>query len=214
MKALALAFGLVVLVTAPAASLQNAIRFTGNSWETGGFPDSNVGDELEAVGVVTAIVAPLFWSPSIYAYTMHVDGLISTGETLVGTTRVVEYAAGRIAFYVDNLPSNHDYGVNPPNATAPSTFTDGFATYLEGDFTSFTLTHNSANASGSFVGQIEFDGGNAYPQLQSNASYSIGANVANISPAGYDLQWNGAVFVDGPLGLENGTWSGVKSLYR
>ena len=94
MKALALGLGLVVLMTAPAASLQNVIKFTGNSWETGGFPDSNVGDELEAVGTVTSIIAPLFWSPGVNSYTWHVNGLISTGEAMVGTTRVIDMLSG------------------------------------------------------------------------------------------------------------------------
>src|SRR4029434_5094636 len=70
-----------------------------------------------------------------YSYTWYVRDLSSLGEVIVGTTRVVTYGGGALTIYVDFLPSNHDYGVNPPNATSPSTFTDGFSTYLDGVFT-------------------------------------------------------------------------------
>ncbi|MCA9753772.1 MAG: hypothetical protein KC591_16365 [Gemmatimonadetes bacterium] len=199
--------------TAPAAQ-QNVIHLSGNAWETGGFPASFAGDELQMVGVINQIVAPLFWSPTIYSYTYYFRDLISLGETVYGTTRVVTYDGGKFSLHVDWLPSNADYGVNPPNATSPSTFTDGHSVYLEADVSNFILTYRQDVSSGSFVGELSFTGGNAYPQLQSPDGWAVAAHIAGVSPVGYDLEVNGIIYVDGPLAVDSDTWGGVKALYR
>jgi hypothetical protein len=203
-----------LVIAAPAAAEQSAINLSGHGWETGGFPPSLPGDELEAVGIVNAIRPPLFWSPDIYAYTWHLHGLVSQGESVNGTTRIVLYTGGEFAIHVDWAPSNHEYGSFPPNSTSPSTFTDGHGVYLHGNIEGLTLTYNSTTASGSFVGDVVFTDGNAYPQLMAPDGWAVGADVSDTSPDGYDLQVNGRVYVDGPLGVEAETWGALKALYR
>lgn len=211
---LALALSVALLAAGPAHAGRNVIHLSGHTWETGGFPSSEPGDVLEGVGVVNQIVSPLYWSPDIFSYTWHAFDLASPGESVYGSTRVVEYLGGRFMIHVDWQPSNHDYGIFPPNATSPSTFTDGHATYLEAMFTSFTLTYNTATSSGSFVGALLFTAGNAFPQLQTADGWTVGADISGVSPAGYDLQVNGTVFVDGPLPVQQETWGSLKALYR
>jgi hypothetical protein len=121
------------------------------------------------------------------------------GEVIVGTTRVVTYGGGALTIYVDFLPSNHDYGVNPPNATSPSTFTDGFSTYLDGFFTDFTLT---------------FTGGDVFPLLTDPDGWTFGSNIAGFGPTGYDLELNGDVYLQGPVSVEPNSWGQIKGLYR
>jgi hypothetical protein len=214
MRSLAWAGVGLVLAASPLAAEQSVINLSGEAWETGGFPPSEAGDEFQAVGIVNAIRAPLFWSPDIYSYTWHVSGLASLGETVYGTTRVVGYTGGFFTVHVDWNPANHDYGTFPPNATSPSSFTDGFGIYLYGDLTEVSLTFNSATSSGAFVGEVYFTDGNAFPQIQSPDGWAVGANISGVSPAGYDLELNGRVYVDGPLGVEAETWGALKSLYR
>lgn len=208
-------FALALLVTAGAAQAQTQqiLHLSGNSWEDGGFPPSNVGDILYVVGILNDIEEPLVWDTANYSYTCYLRDLVSTGEQVFGTTHVAEYTGGLFTIYVDWLPSNHDYGVNPPNATVPSTFTDGISIYVDGFFTDFTVTLNAATASGSFVGGLTFTGGDVFPLLSSTDGWTFGANIANVSPAGYDLQMNGDVFLE-VVSVEEDTWGGIKNLYR
>jgi hypothetical protein len=214
LKTIAAGLALASFFAGPASATQSIIRISGNAWETGAYPPSAVGDELQAVGIVNDIVAPLYWQPTIHSYTFYMHGLISLGETIFGTTRIVTYSGGQLTFYRDGLPSNHDYGINPPNATSPSTFTDGDAIYLDGLFTDFTLVFNSATASGSFSGQLNFIGGIVFPHLTDPNGWSFGSDIAGLSPEGYDLELNGDVYANGPIAVEPQSWGDTKALYR
>jgi len=205
---------LVPFIVAPAMAQQSVIEISGHSWETGAFPPSNPGDEFQAVGIVNDVLAPLFWQPTIYSYTFYMRGLISIGETVFGNTRIVSYNGGLFTIYRDGLPSNHDYGINPPNATSPSTFTDFNALYLDGFFTDFTLTFNNTTGSGSFTGTLNFTGGVVYPHLTDPNGWTLGSDIRGFSPQGYDLELNGAVYTNGPISVDGTSWGNVKSLYR
>ena len=205
---------LCLLAGPTAAQLNTVIHFSGLGYEEGGLLPSMFGDQLNVVGNVTQIRAPLYWSPTRFSYTFHLSGLMSLGETVYGTTHVVEYSRGSIAIYVDTLPSNASYGVYPPNATSPASFADGQSVYLVGSFNSFTSTFNTATHSGSCVGNITFTGGNAFPQLTSPIGWTVAAQLGQATPAGYDVDWNGALYLAGPNATEVASWGQVKSLYR
>ncbi len=215
MKSIVTILLLLMVSTAALATPSQTILFTlGNAWETGGFPTSEIGDELQAVGLLTDIEDPLVWNTALYSYTWWIRGLVSGGESINGTTHIVTYTGGQLTIYVDGLPSNHDYGVNPPNATVPSTFTDGISTYLDGTFGELTLVLNEETSTGSFTGDLTFTGGDVFPLLESPIGWTFGANIAGFSPDGYDLEINGQVFLQGPSAVEPSTWGGIKSLYR
>jgi hypothetical protein len=125
----------------------------------------------------------------------------------------MSYTGGLFTVYVDWLPSNGNYGINPPNATSPSTFTDGISTYLDGSFSDFTLTYNDITQSGSFVGSLNFSGGDVFPLLFATSGWTFGANLAGVSPTGYDLQVNGDVFLT-VVSVEAKSFGGIKALYR
>jgi hypothetical protein len=205
---------LALLAGSATAQVTTVINFNGRSWETGGNPPSQFGDQLTSVGNITGVRRPLFWSPSRYSYTFDVSGLVSLGEVIYGTTHIVQYSGGKFRIHVDALPSNAAYGVNPPNATSPATFVDGTATYLEGDFSSFMTTYNTATTSGSLMGSLIFTGGNAYPQLASSTGWTVGAQLGRSAQGGYDTDWNGALYLAGPLATEVASWGQIKSLYR
>ena len=207
---------LLLLLTAvtPAFAQEVILYMSGNSWETGAFPPSNLGDEFEAVGILNDIGPELVWDTNNYSYTWNMKDLASLGEVIVGTTRVVTYGGGTLTIYVDFLPSNHNYGVNPPNATSPSTFTDGFSTYLDGFFSDFTLTFNHATNTGNFVGTLTFTGGDVFPLLTDPEGWTFGSNIAGFGPTGYDLELNGDVYLQGPVSIEPNSWGSIKGLYR
>lgn len=190
------------------------LHMSGNSWESGGFPPSNLGDQFKAVGILNDIDAPLVWDTANYSYTWYVRNLASLGETIFGTTRYVTYGGGQLTIYVDFLPSNHNYGTSPPNATSPSTFTDGFSTYLDGTFTDFLLTYNHATSTGNFTGTLNFTGGDVYSLLANPEGWTFGSNIAGFSPTGYDLEVNGDVYLETTVSVEENSWGAIKSLYR
>jgi hypothetical protein len=212
---LALTFVLAFAVAANATD--QILHLSGHAWEDDGpggtFPPSNPGDVFNIVGVLNDIEAPLVWDTANYSYTVHVRNLVSLGETVIGTTHVAGYSGGLFTVYVDWLPSNAVYGINPPNATAPSTFTDGISTYLDGYFTAFTMTFNTATQAGSFSGQLTFTGGDVFSLLTATTGWTFGANLANVSPEGYDVQMNGDVYLQ-VVSVEPQSWGGIKSLYR
>jgi hypothetical protein len=216
MKKVTILFTALLALAATTAYAQEEVilHMSGNSWETGGFPPSDLGDEFQAVGILNDIENPLVWDTNTYSYTWHVDDLLSIGEVVMGTTRIVTYGGGNLTVYVDFLPSNHDYGVNPPNATSPSTFSDGISTYLDGFFTDFTLTFNHATNTGSFVGTLNFTGGDVFPLLDETEGYTFGSDIAGFSPNGYDLELNGDVYFYASVGVEANSWGAIKSLYR
>jgi hypothetical protein len=195
------------------AQTSQILHVSGQTWETGGFPPSNPGDGMNMVGVLNDIDYPLVWDTANYSYTMHVRQLTAIGEVNVGGSRLASYTGGLFSIYVDWLPSNHNYGVNPPNATSPGTFSDGISTYLDGYFTGFSLSFNDVTQSGSFSGTLNFTGGDVFPLLNATTGWTFGANLAGVSPTGYDLQVNGDVYLT-VVGVEQETWGGIKALYR
>jgi hypothetical protein len=216
-KVTSLALLLVMSLAGSALATQQILHLSGNAWEDDGpggtFPPSNPGDAFNICGILNDIEYPLVWDTSNYSYTMWVRGLVSLGETVFGTTHVASFSGGFFTIYVDFLPSNADYGVDPPNATAPSTFNDGISVYLDGYFTGFSTTFNTATQAGTFSGTLNFTGGDVYPLLTATDGWTFGANIAGLSPQGYDLEMNGDVYLQ-VVAVEPHSWGGVKSLYR
>lgn len=215
MRPLVVAGILCVLGFLPARAAESRIHLAGHFWAEGGFPPTLAGGQLQAVGTVSSVIAPLYWSPDAYSYTWYMRDLLAANITAWGPTTEIIYTGGQFTIYRDYLPSNHDYGMFPTNATVPSTFTDGTAEYLTGRILSAQLFYSSSNNQGTFVAELQFTGGNAYPQLESVQGWSIGSTLsAGVSPPGYAGQLNGMVTVDGPTARESRPWSAVKALYR
>lgn len=216
-KVTILALSLLLAAAGSAFATDQILHLSGHAWEDDGpggtFPPSNVGDGLNIVGILNDIEAPLVWDTANYEYTLYVRNLVSLGGAVFGNTHVVSYSGGLFTIYVDWLPPNHQYGINPPNATAPSTFSDGISTYLDGNFSDFTMTFNTTTQSGSFTGTLNFTGGDVYSLLTATNGWTFGANIAGFSPQGYDLQMNGDVYLQ-VVSVEPESWGGVKNLYR
>jgi hypothetical protein len=203
------------------ALAQNAIiDYQGYAWETGGFPPSNSGDVLSVVGIVDAIDPRFGVNFSLEEVTLYASNLVSGGQVdLGGGLLSISYSGGNLDLYRDPA-KNHDYGVNPANATAPSTFVDG-ALFLGGTFSSFFLFLDTTTGSGAYEGNVAFTSGSGLAtlnQIQANGytfggvlnSAAAGGNV----PAGYDLQVDGTIEVEVIVGVEQKSWGAVKRLYQ
>ena len=211
----------LAVVTAGSAQAQNAlIDYQGYAWETGGFPPSNPGDVLSIVGVVDDLDSRFGINLLVEEVTLSVANLASTGQVDIGGGVLsIAYNNGSIDLYRD--PSqDHDYGINPPNATAPSTFTNG-SLFLGGTFTSFFLFFDPGTGSGAYEGNVVFTSGSGLATLnQLNANgYTFGgvlntnASGGNV-PQGYDLQVDGTIEVEVQVGVEDKAWGSIKDMYR
>lgn len=221
MKIRALLLATLALALAASANAQNAlIDYQGYAYETGGFPVSGAGDVLSIVGVVDALDARFGVNLLADEVTLYVSNLVSTGQVDIGGGVLnIAYNGGNIELHRD--PSrNHDYGVTPPNATAPSTFVDG-PLFLGGTLNSFFMYYDPSTGTGAYEGNANFTAGSGLATLnQLNANgytfggtLSTGASGGNV-PAGYDLQVDGVIEVEVIVGVQPKSWSGIKEMYR
>lgn len=223
-----MAIGLVLLpVALVAQETQTILDFTGFMYEVDntpgevGFPPSNFGDVMAGVGYIESMSQPLIWSPDDYQYTIYISDLVSDGEFDIGAgTFYITYSGGFVDViaqrYDDPGYTSPDYGVEPPNATAPSTFTDGDI-YLHGEFYSFYMLYYPTLHVGNFEGLINWT---LHPDLgelfnpEGNVFAGTVDPLAAPVPDGYDLEMDGHVTFDPTIPTEASTWGNVKNLYR
>ncbi|MEO6462481.1 MAG: hypothetical protein ABIP29_05345, partial [Candidatus Eisenbacteria bacterium] len=135
MKKTAIAFLAGVLVwggpaVESASSASLLLDYVGFDYESPN-PDPSQFGELTSgyvsVGEVPVLYAPLVFNHAANQYTYVISGLISINRQTVGSYIIVDYSPGNLSVYEDDRAAGtaFDYGVNPPNATAPSTFNDG-----------------------------------------------------------------------------------------
>lgn len=222
MRKLSLTFLTMVLLVGVvhAQSTTVLIDYQGYAWETGGFPPSNPGDALEMVGVVDDL-DPLFGVniPTV-ELTLHNTGLLSTGAVAFGGGFFgINYVGGNIELYEDATP-DYDFGINPPNITAPATFANG-TLFLGGFFTSFFLFFDINFGVGSYEGFITWTAGTALATvqgLQADAFTFGGVLDTNASggavPQGYDLQIDGTIEAEIVVAVEDKSWGQIKALYN
>lgn len=190
------------------------------------FPDldgsqfGEVGSGYVAVGLVPGLFAPLAADTVNYQYTYYISGLTSASKTPVVTFDIIDYSGpGTIRIYEDAKLGGTaaTYGVNPPNGTAPSSFTDG-TLFLEGSLTSFQIVLSTTNNSGSYEAAFTVTGGSQFGNIPANQrdgwTFSgLTGNELN-KPEGYAHQVDGQIFLDVPTPVRQSTWGHIKGLYR
>ena len=181
----------------------------------------NVGDGYNSLGDVVQVNPALLTADfTNNQYTYQFKDLVALAQESAPPFLFVFYSPGRFRIYEDPIGSgtNRDYGVNPPNATAPSTFVDG-TLILGGQVTNFILTLDLTNNNGSFNGDITFDEGTqqgSIPPASLNgwtfAGLTSGGGTG--TPEGYSHQVDGQIRVPGPVPATPTSWGKVKNLYR
>ena len=214
-----------ILGLAPVAHADvKIVDFQGHAWEDGGFLPSNIGDVLHFVGVTVEVDAIFGIDLNTEELTVYVTDLVSTGQVDIGGGwYAVSYSGGILELWNDT-PGNFAYGINPPNATAPSTFVDG-ALLLRGTFNNFSLYYGPTATPGAFTGSYSSDitwtAGSALADVQGieNDGFTFGGVLNPVAasgsvPEGYDLQVDGKVEITVITAVEETTWGGVKNLFR
>lgn len=218
---------------------QTLLNFTGYDYEdpNGGGPPGahapvldggtylDVGDGYKSLGFITS-VGPLlepYVDFGISEYTYYLFGLTVTARFFDGDNLFCQFNnGGRVQYFEDPFarPSTPaTYGINPPNATAPSTFTDPLPPALGGSLDNFGLLYTNSTGQGSWSGQMTLDEGSylIYVPAPQRSGWILGATAGPPNPSiptGYDHQVEGNCIVPGPTPTEHRTWGAIKSLYR
>jgi hypothetical protein len=195
---------------------------------------SAVGSQLTVVGIITCFGPPLdFLNANMPAkqYTVWLTGLTSMGTVAVvgpPNTWNTSYSTGSAQFFIFEdsstpAPTAATLPPNPPNATVPSTFTDG-TIILSGtiDYFHTLITQGSTGHwSGSFNALYTATGGTQYPKVggaQANLNglwCSLGTGVSQCSlPAGYSAHPSGKFDQPSSTPARPSTWGRMKMLYR
>ena len=206
------------LFTAPAQAQTALVDYVGFGYEVGpalqDITDSAPGDELVVLTSVSTI-DPVFGVAPGNEVTIVLDDLVSTGSFDASGTTVIAYVGGTLSMYED--PSNDaDWGINPPNGTAPSSFVNGDLLF-QGTFTSFTL-FVTGDGIGAFEGNLDAVGGSALASVCADCAYSFAGVFTTAAgaqiPEGYAIQVDGTLEVDSSVDNETTSFGAVKGLYR
>jgi hypothetical protein len=220
--ALSLAFlGLVTPRHAQAAQL--FIDYFGYDYES---PNPNPltfgepGSTYNSLGPAPNLFAPLLPDTANNQYTYYFTNLNAANVQAFGSFLVIDYFPGGLfQVWEDSKGSGtpYDFGVNPPNATAPSTFTDG-TKFVEGSIDQFQIVINLATGSGSFDAVFTMTGGSQLANVPANqrTGWTFAGTTANElnRPSGYDHQVDGQIFLNEPVPAQVKTWGSIKARYR
>lgn len=220
---------LVALALPARADYVELFGFTGFDYQDPNTDAGNylaVGEGYKVVGLITSVDPGYLggsFNPLVYQTTFHLYDLTVTSRSFIGPYLVVSFASGGRARYFTDLllgGTAADYGVNPPNATSPSTFIDG-SMRLGGAVSNFVLSYNTSTSSGQFQGDLTFDEG---PDLTNIPPGQWGGWVIGglagvtpggpIVPTGYDHQISGECRIPDATPTTHRTWGALKSLYR
>lgn len=178
-----------------------------------------VGSAYVSVGTCPFLFAPLTSDQTVNEYTYVMEAVQQNVMVLASNT-VITFAPGAtIKLYADSRTTGTEgtFGVNPPNATAPSTFNDG-EMILEGTLSSFTYVFDTNTGTGYFEAVFTATGGTQlgnFPLNQRSGWTFSGAtgNALNI-PTGYAHQVDGQTFLNEPTTTRRTTWGKLKAGYR
>jgi len=230
-KALLLIFTAVLAFAARANADQLLFGFTGFDYQDPNFSGTylDLGEGYNVLGFITS-VGPLldpYVDLTVDENTLQVHNLTVIARFFASPNLTVQFAnGGRATYYRDPKvggASHADYGVNPPNATAPSTFIDG-SMRLTGSVDNFVLTYNFTTNQGNFAGNMTIDGGpdQIYIPPDAYAGWILGGLAGNgLSgppnvpvPQGYDHQVSGECRHPDVTPTTSSTWGALKALYR
>ncbi len=215
----------VLVIGAPATAQQVLIEWGPNcfGWETDYEGHiSNPGSELTLLGRIDLFYEPLdFLDADAMEYTFIFEELVSLGtEVIGGIIFVTVYEGGTFRIYEDATP-DFDFGIYPPNETAPATFVDGELIF-EGTLADFEVTliddGQPPGATGSATANWVITGGSLFDTIPGAFGPMLGVwtddpNVVPI-PEGYTCHLDGKFDLGGYVATRPDTWGAIKQLYR
>ena len=235
MKRLLLLPLLAATLAAPAAADQFLLGFTGFDYDVPSPVSTHyldVGDSWYSLGYVTSVDPGLLGSYvdfGVNEYTYYMFNLVVDVTFVFGTFLEADFSnatGARTRYYEDPIAGGTHgvFGINPPNGTAPSTFTNGVVA-LGGTTYNFVITYDSGLGQGDFSGNMDLDEGTdlGYIPVSQRPGWIIGSLSGQHSlsgppnpniPQGYDHQVQGECRRPVATPSTHRTWGAIKALYR
>jgi hypothetical protein len=210
------------------------LGFTGFDYED---PNSSpatylaVGEGYKALGFITSVgplLAP-YYDPSEYEYTLYLFNLTVATNDFDAPNQFLSVTFndnGRARYFEDGkagcsacvVGTAADYGIFPPNATAPSTFIDGNLK-LGGDVDGMVLFFDYSANQGGFTATMTQDEGSdlQYIPAGQRGGWTLGGLLGRpgaIIPAGYVNQVVGECYIPEETPVARRTWGSIKALYN
>ena len=207
-RVLLLILAATVALAAPAAADQFLLGFTGFDYDSALATSSHyldVGDQYHSLGYVTSVDPGLLGGSvdfGVNEYTYYMNNLYVDFAFFDGDFLEADFSnlSGRTRYYEDPISggSHGVYGINPKNATAPSTFVNG-AIALGGKTYNFVVTYTIHLGQGDFGGNMDLDEGvdliyipvsqlNGWILGGLSGAHSLSGPPNPNIPTGYDLQ--------------------------
>lgn len=226
-KAWLLLFVACVALASPAAAVDrdDLLIFTGFDYETSSNPGlqflDNVGMGYNAVGFASSInpIVPSNEAANEYTFYLY-DAVVNSTFFSDGFLLVYFNAGARFRVYEDPFLGGTaaNYGINPPNATAPASFIDG-TVLLGAAVDGLVLTYDYNTLQGTLDANATLDEGAALasipPARRGGWLLSGTAGAPNPSiPEGYEHQLAGKVQIPYATSSSPRSWGQIKALYR
>lgn len=216
-RGLVLALVAVAMIATAAFANVFLLDFAGyDYWDPFTMPIDTIGNCYNAVGMVPQVNdSYLTFDYSLNEYTFSLQGVCLSAVDTVGTRVVYGFTGGTFDVYCDLLAGGTaaDYGTNPPNATAPSSFEDGECV-LGGDLSNFEITVDMGTGNADLYGNVTLVRGTQLgniPVEQRNGWTLAGLRAgAPGTPDGYFWQIDGQLFIDAPVPVEESSWGSLK----
>lgn len=228
-KAWLLLLAATVALASPAAAQtrDDLCDFTGFDYQAVGAPGlfflGATGDNYRALGFVTSINSLVASDQVANEYTFYLyNATVSSSFFADGFLLVYFNNGARFRVYEDARLGGTagDYGVNPPNATAPSTFTDG-TVLLGAQVDGLVLTYDYNALQGTVTADpgATLDEGTGLvtipPARRGGWLLSGTAGAPNPTiPAGYEHQVSGKLQIPDATKATQKSWGSIKKLYR
>lgn len=204
----------LALVVFPAISASEPFVLRGGGLS---FPDPflGMGESLELVGQLDPSAsepAPWFLAGNEYTWVIYGPVVYAVDEAAPGI-RYMDLTFGVLEIREDSR-LNAQFDANPPNAAVPSTFRDGMI-LLMGSVTDLTIRDIFGIVTATAI--VRFEAGEKLPLLGDAVQWSFQAGVSLFgpeAPSGYSAHWAIETRPVPPVGIESGSWSRIKSLYR
>jgi len=181
----------------------------------------DLGEGYKTVGFVTSVGSELdpYTDFTLNEYTFHAFNLTVAARFYAGGFLEVDFNNGGRARYFQDPKSggtHATYGVNPPNATSPSTFIDG-TLQIGGSINSFILTYDFNLNQGNTSGSMNLDEGIQLVYVPVHNGWTLAGLAGRPNgtvPTGYDNQLSGECRIPDATPTTHRTWGAVKALYR
>jgi hypothetical protein len=189
-------------------------------WSPLTMPLDTPGNCYNALGYVPSVnPAYLTFDYGNNEYTFSLQNVCISGADTLGTVVIYYFSGGTFDVYGDDLGTGTeaDFGVSPPNATAPATFEDG-DNVVGGDLANLQIVVDLISGNADLYGEINLTRGSQLGNIpvEQRSGWTLAGLRAGApgTPVGYFWQIDGQLFIEPPVAVEPQSWGSLKNRFK